>query len=153
VKSLVDALSNAPGAIGVWGAFALLVIMIAGDNLLWRVAGWIGSSTFVAVTGDLRRDLFRHLTGHSPGYFLDRWPGTLSSRITAASNAILTVETLFMWNVLPPCVATLASVGLIATVSGPMAIGLSILAGLMVVAMFHLAAAGRPLHHEFADKA
>src|SRR5947209_16283934 len=40
----------------------------------------ICSSTFVAVTGDLRRDLFRHLTGQSPSYFADRGPGTLSSR-------------------------------------------------------------------------
>src|SRR5689334_5726409 len=57
VKALVDALSHAPGAISVWGAFALLVTLVAADNTLWRVAGWIGSSTFVGVTGDLRRDL------------------------------------------------------------------------------------------------
>ncbi len=153
VKSLVDALSDAPRAMSAWGAFALLVSLIAADNLLWRVAGWIGSITFVGVTGDLRRDLFRHLTGHSLGYFSDRWPGTLSSRITASSNAIYTIENLFIWNVLPPCVATVASIALVATVSGPMSAGLSVLAGLMVLVMFRLAAAGRPLHHDFADKA
>ena len=53
----------------VWPAFALLVALIAGDNLLWRVASWVGNSTFVNVTGDVRRDLFRHLTGHAPSYF------------------------------------------------------------------------------------
>ena len=142
VKSLVDALSDAPGAMSAWGAFALLVSLIAADNLLWRVAGWIGSSTFVGVTGDLRRDLFRHLTGHSLGYFSDRWPGTLGSRITAASNAIYTIENLFVWNVLPPCVATMAAIALVATVSAPMAAGLSVLAGIMVLVMFRLAAAG-----------
>jgi ATP-binding cassette subfamily B protein len=153
VKSLVDALSDAPRAMSAWDAFALLVILIAADNLLWRVAGWIGSGTFVKVTGDLRRDLFRHLTGHSLGYFSERWPGTLSSRITASSNAIYTIENLFVWNVLPPCVATVAAIALVATVSGPMAAGLSALAGLMVLVMFRLAAAGQPLHHDFADKA
>ena len=50
----------------VWFAFALLVSLIAADNILWRLAGWIASFSFVRVTGDLRRDLFRHLTGHSP---------------------------------------------------------------------------------------
>jgi ATP-binding cassette, subfamily B, bacterial len=30
---------------------------------------------------------------------------------------------------------------------------LTALAGILVVAMFHLAASGRPLHHEFADRA
>lgn len=153
VKSLVDALSSSHQAMGVWMAFALLVSLITADNLLWRVAGWISSSTFVAVTGDLRRDLFRHLTGQSLSYFADRGPGTLSSRITAASNAIFTLENLFIWNVLPPCVATAAAIALVATVSVPMALGLAALAGLMVVFIFRLAAAGQPLHHEFADKA
>jgi ATP-binding cassette subfamily B protein len=153
VKSLVDALSSAPQALGIWTAFALLVSLITADNLLWRIAGWISSSTFVSVTGDLRRDLFRHLTGHSLSYFAERGPGTLSSRITAASNAIFTLENLFIWNVLPPCVATVAAIALVATVSVSMALGLSLLSGIMVLIMFRLAAAGQPLHHEFADKA
>src|ERR1051325_7175342 len=140
VKSLVDALSHAPRAMSAWGAFALLVSLIAADNLLWRIAGWISSSAFVAVTGDLRRDLFRHLTGQSLSYFSDRGPGTLSSRITAASNAIFTLENLFIWNVLPPCVATVAAIALVATVSVPMALGLSVLAGVMVLVMFRLSA-------------
>src|SRR6267154_4993079 len=71
LKYLVDTLSGAGGR-GVWFAFALLVALIAADNLLWRLAGWTASFTFVRVTGDLRRDLFRHLTGHSPSYFADR---------------------------------------------------------------------------------
>ena len=67
VKFLVDGLSSGPtGAGNVWLAFALLVSLIAADNFLWRIAGWIASFTFVGVTGDLRRDIFRHLTGHAP---------------------------------------------------------------------------------------
>src|SRR5262245_54896624 len=72
---------------GVWLAFCLLVSLIAADNVLWRVAGWIASTTFVKVTGDLRRDLFRHLTGQAPSYFTEQMPGTVASRITATSNA------------------------------------------------------------------
>src|ERR1700754_3401023 len=62
VKYLVDTLASPVGSRGVWLAFFLLVSLIVADNLLWRVAGWIGSFAFVRVTGDLRRDLFRHLT-------------------------------------------------------------------------------------------
>lgn len=153
VKFLVDILSDLNRGDGVWVAFAFLVALIAADNLLWRLASWVASFTFVGVTGDLRRDLFRHLTGHSPGYFSDRLPGTLTSRITATSNAIYTVENMFVWNVLPPCVATVAAIALVATVSAPMALGLALIGGIVVVAMFHLAAAGRALHHDFADKA
>jgi ATP-binding cassette subfamily B protein len=152
VKFLVDVLSN-HDADGVWTAFLVLGALIAADNLLWRIASWIANSSFVGVTGDLRRDLFRHLMGHSPGYFADRLPGMLTSRVTATSNAVFTAENMFIWNVLPPCVATVAAIALVFTVSLPMAAGLAVVAGAMVCLMFRLAAAGRPLHHDFASKA
>jgi ATP-binding cassette, subfamily B, bacterial len=154
VKYLVDGLSAGPArAGGVWLAFVLLMSLITADNFLWRIASWTASFTFVGVTGDLRRDIFRHLTGHAPSYFSDRLPGMLTSRITATSNAVFTVENMFVWNVLPPCIATVAALALIGTVSPLMAGGLIVVAGAMVFAMFHLAAAGKPLHDDFANKA
>jgi ATP-binding cassette subfamily B protein len=154
VKALVDGLSaGAARAGGVWLAFVFLVSLIAADNFLWRIASWTASFTFVGVTGDLRRDIFRHLTGHAPSYFSDRMPGMLTSRITATSNAVFTVENMFVWNVLPPCISTVAAIALIGTVSPLMAGGLIVVAGGMVIGMFHLAAAGKPLHDDFANKA
>ncbi len=154
VKNLVDSLTaGSSHANGVWLAFAFLMLLIAADNLLWRVASWTASFTFVGVTGDLRRDMFRHLTGHAPSYFSDRLPGMLTSRITATSNAVFTVENMFVWNVLPPCIATVSAVLLIGTVSVAMSAGLIVIAGIMLMAMFRLAAAGKPLHDDFADKA
>jgi ATP-binding cassette, subfamily B, bacterial len=154
VKYLVDGLSGGPLRAGtVWLAFIFLVSLIAADNFLWRIASWTASFTFVGVTGDLRRDIFRHLTGHAPSYFSDRLPGMLTSRITATSNAVFTVENMFVWNVLPPCIATVSAIALIGTVSLPMSAGLIVIAGGMVIAMFHLAAAGKPLHDDFANKA
>jgi ATP-binding cassette subfamily B protein len=154
VKYLVDGLSAGPARSGsVWLAFLLLMSLITADNFLWRIASWTASFTFVRVTGDLRRDIFRHLTGHAPSYFSDRLPGMLTSRITATSNAVFTVENMFVWNVLPPCIATISAIALIGTVSLPMSAGLIVVAGTMVIAMFRLAAAGKPLHDDFADKA
>src|SRR5215469_7706653 len=152
VKFLVDVLSNQRAA-AVWVAFALLGGLIAADNLLWRLASWIANYAFVGVTGDLRRDLFRHLTGHSQSYFADRMPGTLTSRITATSNAVFTGENMFVWNVLPPCAATAAAIILVFTVSLPMAVALSLVAGVMVLIMFRLATAVRPIKFDFTSKA
>jgi ATP-binding cassette subfamily B protein len=154
VKNLVDSLTaGSSHASSVWLAFGFLMSLIAADNLLWRVASWTASFTFVGVTGDLRRDMFRHLTGHAPSYFSDRLPGMLTSRITATSNAVFTVENMFVWNVLPPCIATVSAILLIGTVSLAMSAGLIVIAGIMLMAMFRLAAAGKPLHDDFADKA
>src|SRR3984957_1210139 len=152
VKFLVDVLSD-HNAAGVWTAFLVLGTLIAADNLLWRGGRWVAHFAFPGVTSDLRRDLFRHLTGHSPAFFADRLPGTLTSRVTATSNAIFTAENMFMWNVLPPCAATVAAIALVHAISVPMALSLAVVAGIMVCLMFRLAAAGRPLHHDFARKA
>jgi ATP-binding cassette subfamily B protein len=153
VKILVDVLAMPAATAPIWAALALLALLIAADNLLWRVAGFIASFTFVSVTGDIRRDLFRHVTGHSLTFFADRLPGTLSSRITAISNAVFAVGNMTIWNLLPPIAATFIAVGLLATVSVTMAAVLIAIASTMVIAMFWFAAAGKPLHHDFADKA
>ncbi|WP_295844017.1 ABC transporter ATP-binding protein [Tardiphaga sp.] len=155
IKYLVDGLSAGPNSKtnGVWLAFVFLVTLISADMFLWRVASWTASFTFVGVTGDLRRDIFRYLTGHAPSYFTEKLPGMLTSRITATSNAVFTVENMFVWNVLPPCIATVAAIALIGTVSLPMAAGLAVVAGGVVVMMFKMAAAGKALHDDFADKA
>jgi ATP-binding cassette subfamily B protein len=153
LKSLIDALSPAADGGRVWWAFGVLVSLIAADNLLWRIAGWVASYAFVNVTGDLRADLFRHLTGHAASYFADRLPGTLTSRVTATSNAAFMIENMFTWNVLPPCVAVFGAIVLLSVVSTAMTAALIGVTAILVVVLFRLAAAGRPLHQAFADKA
>lgn len=152
VKSLVDALGT-NDAQRVWWALAFLATLIACDNLLWRVASFIASVTFVKVTGDIRRDLFRHLTGHAPAFFSERQPGTLASRVTATSNAFFQMENMFVWNVMPPCVASFGAICFFTAVNPWMAISLGVVCAIFIVVMFKIAAAGRPLHHDFADKA
>jgi ATP-binding cassette subfamily B protein len=152
VKHLVDTLTA--GAHGpVWVAFGLLAGLIAADNMLWRVGGWVASHSFVSVTGDLRRDLFHHLTGHSPAYFADRPPGTLAGRITATGNAIYTVENTFAWSVLPPLLAVFGSIAVMLTVSPFMALALVLVSGVLAYGLSRLAERGRPLHHKYAADA
>jgi ATP-binding cassette, subfamily B, bacterial len=154
LKHLVDIIATGAGkASGLWLAFTLLCSLIAADSLLWRVAGWAAAYTFVAVTGDIRRDLFAHLSGHSPNYFTERLPGALASRITATSNAVFTTENTGSWNVLPPVVAVICSIVLIGSVNATMAgvlVGVAAALGLLV---YNLARRGTPLHRSFAAKA
>ena len=125
LKHLIDIIAAGPGkATGLWMAFALLCSLVAADSLLWRVAGWAAAYTFVAVTGDVRRDLFAHLSGHSPSYFAERLPGALASRITATSNAVFTTENTGSWNVLPPVMGVACSIVFIGFVNATMAAAL-----------------------------
>ena len=108
----------------------------------------------MAVTGDVRRDLFRHLTGHAPSYLRQPFAGHADEphhgHLQRASSPI---ENMLVWNVLPPCLATVCAIAFVATVSWAMAASLMIIAGSVVVVMFCRAAAGKPLHHEFANRA
>ncbi|VWC07376.1 ABC transporter [Burkholderia lata] len=154
IKHLIDVLATGrhhPGPL--WSAFALLVGLIAADNLLWRVGGWFAAHTFVAVTGDLRRDLFQYLIGHSPTYYAEKQPGTLASRITATSNAVYTSENTMAWNVLPPCIAVMGAILMIIVVNPMMAAGLLGCSAVLSVVLFKLAGRGSARHHAFAAKA
>ncbi len=154
LKFLVDALSGSAGRRGeAWFAFGLLVSLLAADHLLSRLGGVIASLTFPRVTADLRSDIFRHVMGHSPSYFADRLPGTLTSRITATSNAVFALENMFAWNVLPPIVGNIGAIVILAAVTPTVTAGLVLVAVGMILVIFRLAAAAKPLHRVFANKA
>lgn len=151
MKRLIDAIARGPDAhAAVWAAFLLLCGLVAADNLLWRVGGWAAARTFVAVTGDVRRDMFAHLSGHAPSYFAERLPGALASRITATANAAFTVENTGSWNVLPPCVAVLLAIVFIGSVNPLMASVLVVAALALGALIYVLARNGTPLHRRYA---
>ncbi|QCP51805.1 ABC transporter ATP-binding protein [Trinickia violacea] len=154
IKHLIDVLGagrHHPGPL--WSAFAILVGLIAADNLLWRIGGWVAAHAFVNVTGDLRRDLFSYLSGHSPTYYAEKQPGMLASRITATSNAVYTSENTMAWNVLPPCIAVMGAIVMIVTVNPIMAAGLLSCSAVLSIVLFKLAKRGSSRHHQFATKA
>ncbi len=155
MKYLVDIVASGPQAAGaqVWTAFALLCALVAADNLSWRVGSYAAHRAFVAVTGDIRRDLFAHLAGHSPTYFADRLPGALASRITATANAAFTVESTGAWNVLPPSFGVLLSICVIGTVNLALAATLMAIALLLGAVVFVMARRGTARHRDYAEKA
>jgi ATP-binding cassette subfamily B protein len=155
MKRLIDAIAAGPNAGGsaVWSAFLLLCGLLAADNLLWRVGGWAAARTFVAVTGDVRRDMFAHLSGHAPSYFAERLPGALASRVSATANAVFTVENTGSWNVLPPCFGVLFAIGFIGSVNPLMASVLVAIALVLGAVIYRLARNGTPLHRSYATAA
>ncbi|HET8997979.1 MAG TPA: ABC transporter ATP-binding protein [Acetobacteraceae bacterium] len=155
MKRLIDIIAQGPQGAGsaMWWAFALVCVLIAADNLLWRVGGYAAARTYVAVTGDIRAELFAYVSGHAPSYFAERLPGALAGRIGAAANAAFTIENTGSWNVLPPSIAVVFSLALIGLVSPSLAatlVGFSLALGGLV---FWLARQGAPLHRAYAEKA
>jgi ATP-binding cassette subfamily B protein len=154
LKRVIDVVATGnTGSNAVWAAFAVLCALIAADNLTWRIGGWMAARTFVAVTGDVRSDLFLHLSRHSPGYFATRMPGALAGRITATANAAFQTETTTTWNVIPPSLAVCVAIALITTVNPIMAAVLVGVSVAMAVLIYGLARRGVPLHRDYATRA
>ena len=153
VKQLVDSLSDPSRHAGVWTAFAILIGLLAADNMFWRVAAWLCHSTYVGVSGSVRRKLFRHLTGHAPSFFNNQPPGALTSRISATANALYTTETMVTFNAMPPLIATFVAIVYLATVSLTMALSITAVVAVVVLIIFFWAASGTPLNHAYAHEA
>src|SRR5258708_15162061 len=153
-KNLVDGLSSEqPAAYTLWSAVVLLLALVAGDNLLWRLAGWVSTHAFVAVGGDIRLDLFTHLPGQGMRYFIDRFPGALAGRITAAANAAWTIENAVTWTTIPPGTAVIGSIVILGTINWALTVVLLAVVGMLGVSIGRLAAQGRHLHQSFAGHA
>ncbi|NYH25706.1 ABC transporter ATP-binding protein [Paraburkholderia bryophila] len=154
IRNLIDALASGRAhPQNVVRAFAVLVVLILADNLFWRVAGWISARTFVAVTGDIRREMFDYLAGHAPSFFSDKQPGVLSSRISATANAVYVLENTVAWTALPPSLTVIGAIAMVAAVSVPMSLTLVGISAVLAFCLFLLARKGTARHEAFAKQA
>ncbi len=154
VKHLVDVLgTHDPAPRILWSAVGLLLGLVAGDNLLWRLAGWVSTHAFVAVGGDMRLELFDHLSGQGTRYFVERFPGALAGRITAAANASWTIENALTWTTIPPGIAVILSIFVLGTINWHLTVVLMVIVTVLGVVIGWLASQGKELHQSFAGHA
>src|ERR1700736_5091762 len=154
VKNLVDVLGTQhPATYTLWSAVALLLALVAGDNLLWRLAGWVSTHAFVAVGGDIRLELFDHLSGQGTRYFVERFPGALAGRITAGAKAGGLIENSLTWTTIPPGIAVIVSIFLLGTINWYLTAVLLLVVTVLGAIIAWLASHGRELHQSFAGHA
>jgi ATP-binding cassette, subfamily B, bacterial len=154
LKFLVDAIAIGPEQMdAVWDALFLFAALVCGDYLFWRAGGWVAARTFPAVGADLRLDLFQHLLGHSARFFSERFAGALAGRVSAAANAVYTIENALAWNALPPIIAIIGSLAGLATIQPLMALTLAGAAVVLAAIMAAGALRGQPLHATYARRA
>ncbi len=154
VKHLVDVLgARHPASHVLWGSVGSLLGLVAADNLLWRLAGWVSTYAFVAVGGDIRMDLFDHLSGQGTRYFVEQFPGALAGRITAAANAAWTIESSLTWTTIPPGAAVLGSIFVLGTINWHLTAVLLLVVTAIGGGIGWMASHGSHLHQSFAGHA
>ncbi|MFM0083890.1 ABC transporter ATP-binding protein [Paraburkholderia sediminicola] len=154
LRNLIDALpAGRAHPATVIRAFLVLVVLVIADNLFWRVGGWIAARAFVAVTGDIRQEMFGYLTAHPPVFFADKQPGVLSSRVSATANAVYAIENTIAWTALPPCLTVAGAIVMVAAVSVPMSLALVAISAGLASCLFLIARKGTARHQAFAARA
>ncbi|PYD53891.1 ABC transporter ATP-binding protein [Komagataeibacter rhaeticus] len=137
----------------VWVSIILFCLTIMCDNAAWRVAGWMASGVFVRVGSDVRQDLFRYLTGHAATYFADRLSGALAARVSAAASAVVALENMAAWNLLPSALNMVLAIATLGTVSPLMVVVLVAMTVLLGLGIYRLAGRGQGLHLAYAAEA
>ncbi|WP_448208059.1 ABC transporter ATP-binding protein [Azospirillum sp. sgz302134] len=153
MKLLVDAMAAPDRASAdIWTPLALFLGLIAMENVLWRLGGWLGCRTVLATGVDMRLDLFSHLTGHSMRYFSEHLAGSLGNRISATSNAATSIFSTLTWNIVPPFTDFLGAVVVLLTIHWGMALALVLFAAVVAGAVVFMGQKGRSLHQAYAQQ-
>jgi ATP-binding cassette subfamily B protein len=97
MKLIVDTMAQGRHDAAIWHALALFIGLIAAESVFWRLSGWLGCLTVVAVGVDVRLDLFDYLSGHSPDYVARHSSGALGGRITATAGAAGALVAMLTW--------------------------------------------------------
>jgi ATP-binding cassette subfamily B protein len=154
MKLLVDAMAGLESnARAVWTSLALFIGLVAAEQALWRLAGWLGCRTIVGVGVDIRLDLFEHLSGHATRYFADHFAGSLGTRITSTAGAVGALISTLIWNIVPPCTDFLGAVIVLTTIDWRMAVALTAFVGLAAGGIALFGERGHSLHRAYADQA
>lgn len=118
----------------VWFWVVLCPIAIAAMFFGWRLSGFVGMRWVTGVNATAYTSLFAYLTRHSHTYFSDRFAGSLSSKVSHASEGVQSLVEAFLWQYYPSILSIVLTIGIIAF-SSPIAAILFIILVLILVPM------------------
>lgn len=132
-----------------WGVIFLLLGVV--DRAAWRASGFAGVA--LAINADRRayRDLYEYITKHSHSYFINRFAGALSNKISNAAGNSADLIMRGLWDILPESIALLFTLWLFVGIHW----SLGVIFFVVLVAMFVFNAwwvkRRRPLVVEYSD--
>jgi ATP-binding cassette subfamily B protein len=115
IRSIIDTATNVSKGVGtssdVWFWVFVYVLAMATLFMGWRVSGFYGSKLVTRTSAAAYKILFKYLTRHSYTYFADRFAGSLSSKVTHASEGVQSLAEAFLWNYYSATLSLLLTLG------------------------------------------
>jgi len=103
------ALASGAGTAPLWYAIGAYLLVSLLATLFWRGSGFVGMYWSTGVRSTTRYALSSYVTRHSHSYFADRFAGSISSKITQASNSMKDIMESILWNFIPFFVSIIGS--------------------------------------------
>ncbi len=120
--------------------------------LAWRVSGFVGMEWATRANATAYKTLFSHLSRHSHSYFSDRFAGSLSSKVTHASEGIQSLCEAFIWNYYSTLLSLVFTISYIAFTSTVAALLFVALIIILVPLNIFLAKYRRPHVVEYSEQ-
>ncbi len=137
----------------IWFIVFLFPFMTALTFIGWRVSGFIGMELSSRSSATSYKTLFGYLAHHSHAYFSDRFAGSLSSKISHASEGIQALSEALIWNYIPSILSLILTIGYIWSSSATIALIFTGLIALLVPLNIILARFRRPHVVNFSAQA
>lgn len=143
VKSIIDTAHGV--SIGtatvsdVWMWAIVYPITIALVFFAWRISGFIGRDWVTRANATAYMTLFTYLSRHSHSYFSNRFAGSLSSKVTHASEGAQAIAESFVWNYYPVVLSIVVTIVYMFTTSVSTALLFVALVGILIPVNIYLA--------------
>jgi ATP-binding cassette subfamily B protein len=140
VARFVDAFSVAGGvaaqldAFYYWGLIFLGVIIV--ERSLWRVSGFTGIKWLVEMNANGYNTLFEYAVSHSHTYFVSRFAGSISNKVSNAIDGATRLLERLLWGMIPQIISLIVGVYVFFTVHWLM--GAGFLTFLILVFIFNV---------------
>ncbi len=97
----------------VWFWAIMYPVAVTLSFIAWRSSGFIGMEWASRANATSYKTLFSYLSRHSHSYFSDRFAGSLSSKVSHASEGVQSLAEAFMWNYYPTVLSLVLTIAYI----------------------------------------
>lgn len=156
-KSLVDTahkvIEGTADVETVWIWAFVYPLLVALVSISWRVSGFIGMEWAARSNSTSYKALFGYLAHHSHTYFSDRFAGSLSSKVSHASEGVQSIAEAFLWNYVPTILGFIFTIILLGITNLSAAILFTALIAILIPLNIYLAKYRNPYVVEFSTQA
>lgn len=154
LKLLVDGMTAPdPDRDRVFVLLAVFLGILALEQALLRLGGWLGSHLVIRWANDVRLDLFEAVAGRPWSFFNGQASGALAGRVVSAATSATAVLRTVVWNLVPPVADLAGSIIVLAAIDWRLSAALVVASGAITWFMHARGRRGLPLHEAYHGEA